>query len=210
MSGTGTVAGSTIYKVTVHGEIEQQQVQFGFHLRQTGFLDATDASDVLPIMDTWTNTHLRTILNNTVRIVRTSVLEITTKEYAEQEYTNRFGTLNEQSLPAFVAVLVSLRSPVRSRHRNGRMYWFGIAEGATSGSVIQPTALAVFQPVLDAFNAEFLNHTLTKPFNLVVVAQARPATVNRPAIEHSYIDIEATRIAVNVTSMGTRRIGRGS
>jgi hypothetical protein len=206
----GELAGTRLYKVTIHGEIEQQKVQFGFHLRETGFVNTTSPGDVLPFLDTWTNSNLRTILATTARIVRAEVLNVQSKDFAQQEYTNRFGTVNEQALPSFVACLVSLRSPLRARYRNGRMYWFGLTEGATSGSVIQPTALATIQPVLDAFNAEYLDHALTKSFNVCVLATPRPANAYRPAITASWIDCTSTRLSANVTSMGTRRIGRGS
>ena len=207
---TGTVAGNRIYRATIHYYAQQQKMQFGFHVRETGFVNTTEPMAVLDLLRPWIDNTYRPLMINSSRIERIEAIEITSKAYAQQEMTNAVGGASGTESPTHLAYLVSLRSNLRARHRNGRFFLPNVSQGALVGSQITQGAMTALSGAVDALGAIFMGNPVTNAFKLVVVAQARAAAPNRPAIEHSWIDVETMRVANLVSSQYRRKVGVGS
>lgn len=203
----GDLVGGSVYRVTVTMTGQLQQVQTGFYVRDTGLADQS-AGDCLTAAKDWVDNHFRTCIPQDYTLQRLEAMEITTKEYAQAEYVSTPGTFGSTSTASFLAALVSLRSSQRARHRNGRMFWPVAA--VTTNSQLFPQTLAAFTPTTAAFADRFMGNAATKPFKAVIVAAARPATSTRPAIAHSWIDVETIKVSTAVTSLRRRKVGVGS
>jgi len=204
---TGTVAGSRIFKVTLGMLVQQQNIQTGWYLRDT-LLNNRSATDALATAQTFVAASMFGILPNDLRLLRLDALELTSKDYAQLEYPNQMGTGPGASSTSFLAVLMTLRSNQRARHRNGRMF-LPLYGNPFNGSLDTGPRNA-YIAFSTAFVQAFAGNALLNDFKAVVVAKARPANQNRPAIEHSWIDVETCRINTTVTALRRRKIGVGS
>lgn len=203
----GLVQGHNIFKVTLFMTAEQQKIQTGFHLRDTGINNETPETAVNAVLP-WVTGAYRNTIGGDVSIDRLDAIEITSREYFAHEFTNTPGTGGNAMTTSLLAALVSLRSSKRSRWRNGRMFW--PLQGAPVNGLITGSNLTGLTTAADDLADRFIGSQLLKNFLLVVVAQARIQKQTRPAIEHSWIDVDTIRVSNIATALHRRKIGVGA
>ena len=203
----GDLVGGSVYKCNIYLLSQLQSIQTGFYLRDTGLANQS-AQDAADAVKDWVDDSFRTILATDITLQRVDALEITTKEYAQHEYTNTNGTFATTMTANFLAALIQLRSSQRARHRNGRMFWPIV--NVNTNSQLHPGTSGPMATVLDEWKNRFMGNPATNAFKAVIVAQARPATAKRPAITHSWIDVETARLSNLGTALRRRKVGVGS
>jgi hypothetical protein len=206
----GTIGGLTdmnVMRVGIYMEGQQQRFQTGFHLRSQ--TPATgDPEDAVGEVRDWVDNSFRAMVPNDYRVVAIDAINIVSKEYSRHEYIDVFGTLGGASTYTALAALVSLRSNQRARHRNGRMFWPAYA--VQGNSQFQVNYLQGFSSCAAAFASRWVGVQLTGGFRAVIVAKARPLTPHRPAIQHSWIDVETVKVSPFATALRRRKVGVGS
>lgn len=206
----GAVAGTNIYRITIFMRWQQQLLQTGWHMRDTGLVALQSPDTALDLVQPWVHDHFRTIMHQNLVFERIAAEEITSKNYAERVLVAEAGTVNGVEAPSFMAVNVALRSAQRHRYRNGRMFWPLTGQLANTGSQLSAGPGAEIQGVVTSWVTTFLGNILTNNFRAVVVAPARPATAKRPAIDHSWIDVDVAKLNTTITALRRRKVGVGS
>lgn len=206
---TGTVAGAKIFRVGIHLTVLQQRIQTGFYLRDVG-IENQSAMDAVDATKEWVDTKFRTLIPSSVAFDRIEATETQTKEFAQQELISYNGTAGATVSTTMFAGLVSLKTDSRQRHKTGRMYWPLLMAGSVEQGVIVGGLQSVWLDVIADFADRFTGSSLTHDFRCCVVSAARPASPTRPAIEHSWTDVEVIKLDPIARIQQRRRIGRGS
>lgn len=206
---SGEVAGTRVFRVNVGMRIALQQLQTGFYLRDVG-VQARTSAEVVAEVKTWVDTKFATIMPSSLAFERLEATELNSKEYAQHEYTNFFGAKGGGVVTTFLAANVSLRTATRQRYRNGRMFWPVLVRDSITDGLINDLTMGEFGGVAADFADRWTGVSLFGELRAVVVTAARPAKTYRPALTHSWTDVEAVKINKIATAISRRRIGVGS
>jgi hypothetical protein len=207
-----------IFKVRIRFQIGQNQCETGFKLRDVATQDNTPAT-VSATVEPWAHTNFRTLLNSDDTLVAVDVLKMGTDEGHEHLFINEHGTRDDGAgalVPSFLAVNISMKTQLRKRYGQGRMFWPIRAESQVQQDSIAPGAIAGFQGVLDALTGLFTGDPITHDLILVNTHGILPpraahgSTPARPEIPASWYDVESFKVNLPLTSLRSRKVGIGA
>lgn len=127
-----------------------------------------------------------------------------------------FGAGGVENVPAFLAVNVSLKSSVRKRYGQGRMFWPISSDAWFDGDNLTAGGIARFQPVIDTMVDNFGVQDVTNDLILCNVheAFAGRGIVGQPGYiaprPRMYYDVISVRLNNRVTFLRSRKLGVGS
>lgn len=217
----GTWGGATdpnIFAVRILFMMGTSLCQTGFKLRDVGVQDNT-AQEVADEVSTQLLAGFRGLLKETDSVRGIDVLKMGTDEGGWTPApvgTGTYTTSAIASMPDFTAVNVSLKSEIRKRYGQGRMFLPMVNEENVNGNVLAASGVTRIQTFIDLITAHFTGDPVTHDLLLVnahPLLPARPSTssvVGRPEIPASWYDVVSLRINQVVTSLRSRKAGVGS
>lgn len=217
----GTWGGSgdpNVFRCTIRFRLGTQKCQTGFHLRDVAFNDNTE-QEVAEEMQTQLLTPFRGILHSTDSIESWEAAILGQDTGYSLPETNGAGTLSDGASsiePTFVSAVVSLKSEIRKRYGQGRMFWPTRSESSIDGDVFNAGAIAMYTVLVDAFTDHFTGDPVTHDLLLVNAHGIIPAhgvignPGYHPEIPASWYDVLSLRLNTVVTSLRSRKVGVGS
>lgn len=196
----------------------------GTNIQQTGFYlraaaaNIADSEEAATQVAQWVTDHFRNLLRVETRVVGIDATDLVTREGFTINPANQMGTAGGgagETLPGFMAAVVTLKSAKRTRYGQGRMFLPVVNEDMAFGDVISPTSVPAFQGTIDELMDAFTGNVLTG-YNLINVhgvLPPRPATPSRPArpeIPPSWYDVQTARLNLPLTALRSRKAGVGS
>lgn len=207
-----------IFRCTIRFRLGTQKCQTGFHLRDVGIQDNSE-QDVAEEMQTQLLTIFRGILttNDFIESWEAALLGGDTG-YSLPEVngagTNAYAASTAE--PSFLAACVALKSEIRKRYGQGRMFWPIANEPMVDGDVFSTTGVNVLTGVVNVFTDHFTGDPVTHDLLLVNAHGLLPqrgapgAPGYRPEIPPSWYDVLSLRLNTVVTSLRSRKVGVGS
>jgi hypothetical protein len=214
----GGVGSPNIFKCSIRTRIENQLVQTGFKVRDVAVQD-NDPSEVGAVVKSWVDDHYKALFLVTDDILAVDVLKMGTDEGWTYEYSNVHGTASLTTgtwHAPFICANISLKTQLRKRYGQGRMFWPVRFENYTDGGVLNATCIAGFQGVIDALTTAFTGSTTTHDLLLVNthgVLPPKAATASspaRPEIPASWYDVESVKLNTYITTLRSRKAGIGA
>lgn len=216
----GTLFGLTdpnVFKVNVRFTIGNEKCQTGFKLRDLATQD-NSVQDVIDAVDPWVTNFFKPLLMTADKIDAIDVTKLGSDEGAEKLYVGVTGNIagsTPQFQPSFIAANIALKTSLRKRYGQGRMFWPLREEGWQDAGFLNAAGIAAFQGAItgltDAFSGSVITHDLVL-VNTHGVLPARAATGSspaRPEIPASWYDVEVVKLNTLVTSLRSRKIGIG-
>lgn len=196
-----------VFRVTVGMGCRGQRLQTSFHVRDFGIPNATVESihgEIKP----WVLAAFRAAMPNDLAIQRLEVQRLIENSYFAEDFIGIAGTTNGGMTTSFMASCVTLKSNLRSRHANGRMFWpfAGTAvNDAATGSVLANLNLAAAD-------------MLTRWGGVIIVGEAKLVVVGKPLLGGTpseanpprWTDVEQVRVNPIVSALRSRKAGVGS
>jgi hypothetical protein len=218
----GTWGGLTdpnLFKVAIRFQFANNfKGQTGFKLRDLAVQDNTCESVANAVVP-WVNGSFRTLLNQLDTILAVDVIKMGTDEGFTHLFDNTHGTVTVAAdviCPSYNAVNIALRTQLRKRYGQGRMFWPVRRDDDINMDTLNAQGLAAQQGALDALMTAFSGSVLTHDLVLVnahKVIPPRAATAStpaRPEIPPSWYDVESVKVNTAITSLRSRKVGIGS
>ena len=214
----GGIADQNVFKVNVRFKINQQECQTGFKLRDVAVND-NSVQDVIDTVVPWVNDSFRTILSTADAIVGVDCIKLHSEEGAEHLFVNLFGTQaqsNTQKIPGFIAVGIALKTSIRKRYGQGRMFWPIRDENLIDQDFLNAAGVTAIQGVIDALTTLFTGDQLTHDLLLVnshEVLAPRAAHGSTPArleIPPTWYDVDVVKLNTTITGLRSRKVGIGA
>lgn len=196
-----------VFRVTVMMSCRLQQLQFSYHLRDVGIPTST-AEDAHGDAKAWLNTIYRPALSSDVSITRLAVERLIEGSYFAEDFAALPGTGTEQQLITSQALCISLKSNLRSRHANGRMFW--PCMGAPTNDRANVVALDRIGTAAAATAARWTGSALLTNRKLVVVGAGVPDPTSGITGPPRWTDVETVRVNPVITNLRSRKVGVGS
>jgi|KBSSwiStaDraftv2_1062776.scaffolds.fasta_scaffold135192_3 hypothetical protein len=207
-----------IFRVNIlflHGT---SKCQTGFKLRDVGVQDNT-AQEVAEECRTQLAGPFRDILAHTDSLLGFDVLKLGTDEggwapQVQQAGNNIIQAADE--LPHFVACNVALKSEIRKRYGQGRMFLPLIIEDQISGNVLSAQGSNAMQNfvnvMIDHFTGDPATHDLllVNAHDVIAAVGGAGNGSGHPDIPRSWYDVVSLRVNSIVTSLRSRKPGVGS
>lgn len=205
------------YKVNIKWTAGTSVQQTGFHMRATG-AEIGAAQEVADEVADFVNDSFRTILTTDNRILGVDVVDMVSFEGGTVSPANLAGSIaygEAGSTPDFIAVTTALKSELRTRYGQGRMFLPIIGEYMIDRNRLSAAGAAAIQGVIDAMVERYTGGGVFgyRMVNVHGAIDARPATPSRPirpAIPPSWYDVVSLRLNTNVTALKSRKSGVGS
>lgn len=207
-----------IFKVTFRFKLGSSFCQTGFKLRDVGTND-NSAQDVADEVATQLETPFKSILKPTDSLEGIDVVRLGSEEGGWHPFSptvGLFSMADTEELPNFMCANISLKSEIRKRYGQGRMFLPLISETQVDGNILNSAGVArmniVLTPLSDHFTGDPLTHDL-------ILVNAHPALPQReapgspryrPAIPASWYDVVSLRINNVATFLRSRKVGVGS
>lgn len=217
----GTYGGAldpNIFKVNLRFLMGTSKCQTGFKLRDVAVQD-NSAQDVADQVNAVLFAAFKFLLTPRDTFEGVDVLKIGTEEGGWQPANAGAGTMGITTLeetPNFLAANISLKSEIRKRYGQGRMFLPFVAEGNMDGNTINANGVNSINGFLavmtDNFVGSIVNHDL-------VLVNSHPAFAGRGAPGQpgyiaprvaSWYDVVSLRTNLLVTSLRSRKAGVGS
>jgi hypothetical protein len=217
----GTLGGAldqNVWKVNLRFQIGQEMCQTGFKLRDVAAND-NDAGEVIAAVDPWVQNFFRTILMTTDKLVALDVTRLHGEEGAELLYVGVTGNIagsEAQKQPSFLAVNVALKTSLRKRYGQGRMFWPMRDEGWQDAGILNAAGIVAFNGVVGGLTAAFSGDPVTHDLLLVNSHELLPARAAsgghaaRPEIPPTWYDVETVKLNTVLTAIRSRKIGIGA
>lgn len=214
----GGVGDLHVWKVNIRFTRSGSKCQSGFHLRDRVFNDNTEqevADQVATVMEAGFRSFL--IAGDAVEGV--DVLRLGSDLGAWHPTAvgaGTFGAGGTENVPAFMAVNISLKSEIRKRYGQGRMFWPISSDAWFDGDILSASGTARFQPVIDAMTSNFGVQNVSPD---LILCNAHPAfagvgVVGQPGYQAprpaSWYDVISIRLNNRVTFLRSRKLGVGS
>lgn len=204
-------------RVSIRWRMGTTVAQTGFHLRAAGPAFPTLDAVVTEVSD-FATVQFRKLLATTDELLGVDVFDMTSEEAAQSTWAATTGlyAAGNSAMPSFVTAPVSLKSKLRKRYGQGRMLWPVRGEGMTDNEILAPTAVTLFQGVIDDMIARYVDDDLTGTLILINVhgalAADRPHKKPEPlpAVPATWYDVGSIRLNKAVSSLRTRKQGIGS
>lgn len=217
----GTWGGATdpnIFRCTVRFRLGVSKCQTGFHLRDVAINDNTE-QDVAEEMQTQLLAAFKGILStaDAVESWEAAILGQDTG-YSLPEVAGAGSTAYDATTqaPDFVSAVVALKSEVRKRYGQGRMFWPIFAENMIDENVLSAVGINVLTNLVTAFTDHFTGDPVTHDLLLVnahglIPQHGAPGLPGyHPEIPPSWYDVLSLRLNTVVTSLRSRKAGVGS
>lgn len=204
-------------RVKIEWQIGTNRCQTGFGLIAEG-LEITDLTEPLADVVEWVQTHFRTLLMDTDTLLGVDIAHVEDKIGNSHSFSNVKGTISAGTniVPAFLTVPVSFKSSRRAKYGQGRALWPVRSDGYIDGETINAAGQAAYTTVLNALSAAFVGDAATSDYKLINFHEALDAYTNddtgytRPAIPRMWYEVTSIRPNWTVSSVKSRKAGRGS
>lgn len=213
----GTGAGQyEPFDVRISWQLAASRQMTGFSLRKNANLAAT-ADDVLEhVVDNFLEVfRLRLAVDATVLGV--DVIKPLTKEGVSYAPTTTLtGGTGNVYMPGFVCAVFSLRSSIRARYGQGRMYVPVTLESYADRETINTAGFTALDPIRAALADNYIDPAGAGEFSLINWHKTLPAgrpsksPTPLPEVPATWYDVQSIRINPNVTALHSRRQGKGS
>lgn len=214
----GGIGDPNVFKCTVRFRRGVQKCQFGFHLRDVALNDNSE-QDVAEEMQTQLHDTFRAMLTTNDAIESWDAQLMGGDTGYSLPETNGIGTDPwNQSVaePSFIAACISLKSEIRKRYGQGRMFWPVITEGMVDGDTFSAAGVTTLTTLVTAFTTHFTGDPVTHDLLLVNAHRLLPARGiigqpgYRPEIPASWYDVLSLRLNTITTALRSRKVGVGS
>lgn len=211
----------SIFKVTFRYTLRGQKCQTGFKLRDVAVQDNT-AQEVADEVATRLTAAFRGLLLYTDMLELIDVTKLGSEEGGVHQYTPSQGqgqvddgsTLN--GVPSFIAANVALKSEIRKRYGQGRMFLpIGTQEWINT-QLLNNGGVVAINGLLDLMTQHFTGDPATHDLIMVNAHPAMEARgapgqpIYRAAIPASWYDVVSMRINTTLTTLRSRKAGVGS
>lgn len=196
-----------VFRITVFLAVRLQKLQFSYHLRDLG-LPTSTVEDAHADALEWLNTIYRSALSTDVAMTRLSCERLVEGSYFSQDFTNTFGLLQQSQTLTGQSFCVSLKSNLRARHANGRMFWpaAGSAEVDRGNSAV----VNLNNIAAAATATRWTGFALIAPRRMVVVGAPAPQGAGVPLGPPRWTDVENISVNPVLTHLRSRKVGIGS
>lgn len=207
-----------IFKVTIRFLLGVQQCQCGFHLRDVGVQDNSE-QDVADEVLAQTAASFRNLLKPTDTLLAVDARILGQDTGATADAGNLAGLQPADagtSEPSFLAAVLTLKSEVRKRYGQGRMFLPCAVEGFVSGDILTVDATNNYATFITALTDHFTGDPVTHDLLMVNAHGTLPARPpsgsypGRPEIPPSWYDVLSLRMNTIVTHLRSRKVGVGS
>jgi len=208
----------SIFKVNLLFLMGTSKCQTGFKLRDVGIQD-NDANEVAAEVLTQLQAPFVALLSPQDSFLGVDVLKLGTDEGGWAPGTmgaGQWDTTVAAELPNFTSMCLNLKSEVRKRYGQGRMFLPVVNEAAVSGNTFATGSTARFDTFITAMTTHFTGDPVTHDLILVNAhgnLAARGAVGDpgyRPAVPASWYDVTSLRLNTLITSLRSRKAGVGS
>lgn len=214
----GPVDGDRIFRVTLQFQLSQSRCSTRFHVRDAGVQDKGE-QDVLDLVVPIADTQFRALLTQQDKLLGVDVVHLATKTGVQHSFGTTAGSIavgvgNE--VPSFNAVTLALKGELRTKYGHGRMFLPVHSDTFIESEQLAAGGVTAINSLITALTDEFVGSPLTHDFVMCNYHAAKgsytsPTTgVTRPAMPESYYDVVSIRLNTQVTSLGSRKAGRGS
>lgn len=140
---------SDVALATVNGSQAGHPAQFGLHCLHDGAITSVAIDELLEAFDTWVGESLLAAMCAASTVNNIQVRDLTTEDsYDQSSVIEADGTSESDCTPAQVAVVMTKRTSLAGRSRRGRMYLFGVSQGALEDQRhLTPTGLSLYNTV---------------------------------------------------------------
>lgn len=209
-----------IFKVTFRFRMGTSKCQTGFKVRDVAAQDNSAQQVAQQVSDTL-NTPFRFLLSSNDVLESIDVIKMGTEEGGLVQFTPTLGqggntNVGTAKLPQFVCANVALKSEIRKRYGQGRMFLPLVNEAHVDENIINNDGVAAINGFLTPLSGNFTGSTVTHDLILVnahgPLAQRKVPGVSgyRPALPASWYDVVSLRINAAATFLRSRKIGVGS
>lgn len=220
----GTWGGLTdpnIFRVTFRFTNRGQHCQTSFKLRDVAVQDNT-AQEVADSVATNISGNFRNLLLTSDTLDGIDVLRIGTEEGGWHPFTPAEGqggldiASAGNGTPAFVAANLALKSEIRKRYGQGRMFLPMVHDGWMDGNLLNNTGVTNINTFIAALTTNYTGDPVTHDLILINAHPALPEHLSagqpghRAAIPASWYDVVSLRLNTAVTMLRSRKIGVGS
>jgi hypothetical protein len=214
----GGITDPNIFRCTIRFRLGTAKCQTGFHLRDVAFNDNSE-QDVAEQMQTVLRSTFRGILSDADAIESWDAAILgqdTGYSLPETTGTGSTGHNATTEAPDFLCAVVALKSEIRKRYGQGRMFWPIFAENMVDENVLSSTGISVLTSLVTAFTDNFTGDPVTHDLLLVNAHDVIPqhGTVGTPGyhpeIPRQWYDVLSLRLNTVVTALRSRKAGVGS
>jgi hypothetical protein len=210
-----------IFRATIRFTRAGQHCQTSFKLRDAVTNDNT-AQEVADAVNTALTASFRGILLTTDLIEGIDVLRLGSEEGGWHPLGAGVaeGQLDVssagQGTPAFVSANLALKSEVRKRYGQGRMFLPLVHDGWIDGNLMNATGISNYNAFLTAMTSNFTGDPVTHDLILVNAHPLLPAHLApgqpgyRAEIPASWYDVVSLRLNTTVTMLRSRKLGVGN
>lgn len=207
-----------IFRCTIRFRLGTQKCQTGFHLRDVATNDNSE-QDVAEEMQTQLRDAFRGILHTTDSIESWDAAILGQDTGYSLPETTGAGTINSVASvvePTFVSAVIALKSEIRKRYGQGRMFWPLRWEEMIDGDVLNANGVNAMNAVVTVFTDHFTGDPVTHDLLLVNAHDIIPAhgavgtPGYHPEIPRQWYDVLSLRLNTVVTSLRSRKVGVGS
>lgn len=217
----GTWGGTTdphIFKVDIHFIRSGQHCQTGFHVRDVAINDNTEqevADQARTVL--WDAFRPLLCTTDTVDFITARILGGDTGAVAAGNSQAGTSTADAAAqVPSFMCALLTLKSEIRKRYGQGRMFMPVVAESQIDTNDASTTLVGGMNTFITAMTDNFTGDPVTHDLLLVnahgVIPPLAPGphTAGHPEIPASWYDVVSVRLNTQLTSLRTRKVGHGS
>jgi hypothetical protein len=207
-----------IFKCTIRFLLGTQQCQTGFHVRDVGIQDNSE-QDVANEIQTQLQGPMLTLLgpNDSVTGFDARILGQDTGASVQGGGGPGQQQINTaETVPTFMSACVALKSEIRKRYGQGRMFLPCVSEGFIDGDIINTNGINNFNVFIQAMTDHFTGDPVTHDLLLVNahgVLPPRPPSGSYPGraeIPAMWYDVLSLRLNTIVTSLRSRKVGIGA
>jgi hypothetical protein len=207
-----------IFRCTIRFRLGVSKCQTRFHVRDVGIQGQTE-QDVAEEMQTQLLTPFRGLLSDADAIESWEAAKLggdTGYSLPETGGTGTTGHNVTTEAPDFMAAVVSLKSEIRKRYGQGRMFWPIFAENMIDENVLSTIGVNVLTTLVTAFTDHFTGDPVTHDLLMVnahglIPQHGAPGLPGyHPEIPPSWYDVLSLRLNTVVTSLRSRKAGVGS
>jgi hypothetical protein len=214
----GGITDPNVFRCTIRFRLGVSKCQTRFHLRDVAFNDNSE-QEVAEQMQTVLRSAFRGILSDADAIESWDAAILgqdTGYSLPETTGTGTTGHNIATEAPDFMAAVVSLKSEIRKRYGQGRMFWPIFAENMIDENVLSSVGISVLTSLVTAFTDNFTGDPVTHDLLLVNAHGLIPAhgTIGTPGyhpdIPPAWYDVLSLRLNTVVTALRSRKAGVGS
>lgn len=217
----GTWGGLTdpnIFRVNILFLMGVSKCQTSFKLRDVGIQD-NSAQDVADEAATQLEAGFRNLLTERDTLLGFDVLKLGSEEGGWHPVTGGVGThatAIADQVPNFIAANISLKSEIRKRYGQGRMFLPVVHQDFIDANLLNNGGQAAMQGFIDVMTEHFTGDPVTHDLILVnahplLPVRGAPGQPGyRAEIPASWYDVVSLRINTIATSLRSRKAGVGS